>query len=170
MLKNRRHRTLLLAAYCVILTTGCSQESQAPISVGTASQTSFKYETQIGIANVSRDKREGCLAIANPSIKPGAKLTLVDQGATHLAYETSMIGEATVVEQLSEDCDNHHMLSQELSKSGPAYYRIQTAEEWNGNGYVFVIVEPLQTVQLNGGNPKAIWMEMARRSLPGMPQ
>jgi hypothetical protein len=57
-------------------------------------QSNFQYDQQIGVANIQGEKNEACLAIANPSIKPGSKLTLVAAG------EEPMVGTATAAELL----------------------------------------------------------------------
>lgn len=135
--------------FCALVAIVGCKEQQAPAGeVAPVPENSFQYERQIGIANIGYEATEGCLAVANALIEPGAKLILADQGARHVLSETSRISEATVVERLSEDCDNRHMLSTELSNSGPTYYRIRTTL-WKGNGYVFVIVPPSGPVTIN---------------------
>ena len=51
---------------------------------------------------------EGSLAIENPGIKPGVKITLADQPGEHFMNQaTPLVDTATVVELLSQDCDNN---------------------------------------------------------------
>jgi hypothetical protein len=127
----------------LIAVAGCTakQEPGAPVA-----ENSFRYDRQIGVAHPKGN--EGCIAIANDSIEPGAKVILADQGVENVAFETSRIGEATIVERLS-DCDDHHLSTTELSSTGPTYYRIRATDEWNGNGYAFAIVGPSGAVTIN---------------------
>src|SRR5678815_5258837 len=125
--------TLLVAAFA------CGKKPEAA--------SSFRFEQQIGIANLS-EEREGCMAIANPSIQPNTKVILADQGAEHELTEASTVGEAIVGERI-DNCDNNHLYSTELSNSGPTYYRLRLADAWKGNGYVFVIVSPSGTLAVN---------------------
>ena len=111
---------------------------------GCARQLDFRYDQQIGVANIQGEKNEACLAIANPSIKPGTKLTLVLQG------EEPIIDTATVAELLSQDCDNNHLSSTELSTSGPTYYRIRTDKQSKDGGYAFAILQPSGPVAIQG--------------------
>ena len=129
----------------LIVTFGCSRPSE-PVS-----QNSFRYDQQIGVARIQLENSEGCLAVTDPSIKAGAKVTLVAQPIEKQSGETPGINEATVVEHLSQDCDDHRMYTQELSDAGPAYYRIRTSEKWKGRGYVIAIVDPSGPITLNGG-------------------
>jgi len=133
----------------MILASACSGESKTQAPPAVASKSSFNYDQQIGIANVH--ERDGCLAAANPSIKPGTKVTLVDQPSEHLAFDTPAITEATVADVVP-DCDNHHLLSTELSLSGPTYYRLGLEKPWSGNDYVFAIIDPSGPVAVNGKN------------------
>jgi len=107
-------------------------------------QSNFQYDQQIGVANIQGEKNEACLAIANPSIKPGSKLTLVAAG------EEPMVGTATAAELLPKDCDNSHLSSTELSNSGPTFYRIRTDEQWKNGGYAFAILQPSGPVTISG--------------------
>jgi hypothetical protein len=142
LVTNRWNR--ICVAFVLTLACSCSRQS------GPNRENSFRYDQQIGLANLH--EKSGCLASANPAIDPGTKLTVVDQPAENLAFDTPVITDATVVERLSEDCDNRHMLTIELSASGPTYYRIALDKEWQGNGYVFAILNPSRPVTVNGKN------------------
>src|SRR6185436_1730978 len=131
---------ILLAA---IVAPGCSRQAE-PVA-----QASFLFDQQIGLANVRTI--EGCLASANPSISPGTRVTLVDQPAQGLAFDMPAVGEATIAERVA-DCDNRHMLSMELSASGPTYYRLRLDNEWRGNDYVFAIIRSVGVVAAKGNN------------------
>jgi hypothetical protein len=137
MIESLMRTSILVTA--LILTSTCGRR---PVP-----EDLFRFDQQIGIANVHGT--DGCLAIADPSIAPGAKVILADQGAENLGFKESRIGEGTVVERLSEDCDNRKLYSTELSVSGPAYYLIRQASEWNGNSYAFAIVDPAKQVSIN---------------------
>jgi len=65
-----------------------------------------------------------CLAVYNPTLVPGVQVTLVDQpDATQLA-ESAIVKEATVVERLSQSCDNHIGM---VAGNGfsPSFYQIR---------------------------------------------
>jgi hypothetical protein len=125
---------MLIAAF------SCGRKPEPP--------SSFRFEQQIGIARLADDAREGCMAIANPSVQPNTKVILADQDAEHVATSTSRVSEGTVVERI-DNCDKDHLSSTELSSSGPTYYRLRMADEWKGNGYVFVIVPPSGTLTVS---------------------
>jgi hypothetical protein len=131
---------ILLAA---IVAPGCSRQAE-PVA-----QASFLYDQQIGLANVHTI--EGCLASASSSISPGTRVTLVDQPAQGLAFDMPTVAEATIEEHV-EDCDSRHMLSMELSASGPTYYRLRLDSEWRGNDYVFAIIRSVGVVAAKGNN------------------
>ena len=137
----------IVVVLATIVASACSGESQAPMAV--ESKSSFNYDHQIGIANIN--ERDGCLATANPSIKSGTKVTLVDQPSAHLAFEPPAITEPTVAEVVP-DCDNRHMFSTELSGPGPTYHRLRLEKPWSGNGYLFAIIDPSGPVAINGKN------------------
>jgi len=136
--------------FVLFLTTiaapGCSHQSE-PVS-----QASFLYDQQVGLANLMRDPKELCLAFANASISSGTRVTLVDQPAAGLAFNTPAVAQATVEERLPADCDDGHMLTGELSASGPTYYRLRLDAEWKGNGYVFAIIRPVGVIAVKGSN------------------
>ena len=136
--------TCIVSTFALLLACSCSREPEP------SSQNPFRYDQQVGIANLHGS--DGCLASGNPAIDPAAKITLVDQPAENLAFETPMVAEATVVERLKEDCDNHHMFTQEFGLSGPTYYRIRVQGDWQGNSYTFAIVDPLRPITVNGKN------------------
>ena len=137
MIKTMRRVSVLL---CALVTAFACGKKPEPAS-------SFRFEQQIGIANLW-EAREGCMAIANPSIQPDTKVMLADQGTEHVAFETSKVGEAIVGERI-DNCDGNHLYSTELSVSGPTYYRLRLADEWKGNGYAFAIVGPSGTLAVN---------------------
>ena len=141
------NRTLALILCAITFLCGCSSQTDRNRE---SPQPAFRFDQQIGIANLQTDKT-GCLALANPSIKPGVKVTLVDQPGEHLANTTTpIIDTATVEELLSQACDDNHLLSNELSNSGPTYYRIRLDHEWKGNGYVFAIIPPSGAMTTSG--------------------
>jgi hypothetical protein len=125
---------------CIVLVTSNCSRPPEPASA-------FRFEQQIGIAHLSQ-AREGCMAIANASIKPDTRVTLADQGAEHLLTEISSVTQAIAGERINE-CDGNHLYSTELSVSGPTYYRLHLMEEWKGNGYAFVIVDPSGPISVN---------------------
>jgi hypothetical protein len=132
------------SVFVLIVLCGCQSGTVAK------TQNPFRYDQQIGVANVKRDTNDGCLALIDPNLKPGAKVTLVDQPA-ELLVNTPGVNEASVVERLSKDCDNDHMASTEISVSGPTYYRIRTAKQWQGNAYAIAIAEPSGSVAVKEG-------------------
>ena len=145
MFRNAWKRALASAVLAIIVPWGCQS------GAASRAQNAFRYDQQIGLANIQHETRDGCLALVDPTLKPGAKIILVDQPAETLAIGTPGVNEGTVVERLSEDCDNHHMASTEISVSGPAYYRIQTGKQWQGNSYAIAIAEPSGSVAVKEG-------------------
>jgi hypothetical protein len=146
--RNSWSRTFGAAVFALIVTCGCQSETA---KVDPPPQTAFRYEQQIGVAKIQRGANQGCLALVDPSIKPGTKITLVDQPAETLLSQTAGVNESSVVERLSQDCDDGHMFTTELSASGPAYYRIQTVKEWQGNSYLIAIADPSGPVAVKEG-------------------
>lgn len=141
MLKSRWGRCTV-ALSVLIVACGCTRPAESPAPQSPTSQSSFRFDVQIGLAQIQGDKTEGCLAMANASIQPGAKVTLVDQPAVNQPSDTPTINEAAVVEKLAADCGNGHMSTNELLPAGPVYYRIRTSKPWESNSYVIAIVEP----------------------------
>jgi len=126
-------------AMVLIALCGCSAQEK----VGR-----FRYEQQIGMASVNGT--EGCLAIINPSIKPGTMITLADQPGEHFINDATPIVEtATVVELLPKDCDNSKMTTNEFGIA-PTYYRIRVDKEFKGNIYVFAIIPPSGPLTTSG--------------------
>jgi len=144
MVNDFGNRTSIVSAFALLLVCSCSRKAES------IPQSPFRYDQQVGIANLHGS--DGCLASANPAIDSGARITLVDQPAENLAFQTPIIAEATMVERLKEDCDDQHMYTQEFSLSGPTYYRIRLKSDWSGNSYVFAILDPLRPVTANGKN------------------
>jgi hypothetical protein len=136
-------RLYIVIFLATIVAPGCFRQGE-PVA-----RASFLYDQQIGLANVRAI--EGCLASANPSISPGTRVTLVDQPAQGLAFDTPAVAEASVAERAT-DCDDRHMLSTELSTSGPTYYRLRLDNEWRGNGYVFAIIRSAGVIAAKGNN------------------
>jgi hypothetical protein len=104
------------------LTCSCSRPSQ-PLPRAVTKSQEFVYEQRVGVASV-RDDENGCLAVYNPTLVPGVQVTLVDQpDATQLA-ESAIVKEATVVERLSQSCDNHIGM---VAGNGfsPSFYQIR---------------------------------------------
>jgi hypothetical protein len=136
-------RQYIVIFLAMIVAPGCSRQTE-PVA-----QASFLYDQQIGLANV--EGLEGCLASHNPSMSAGTRVTLVDQPAPGLAFDTPTVAEATVAERVA-DCDNRHMFSTELSLSGPTYYRLRSDSEWRGNSYAFAIIRSGGVVAVKGNN------------------
>ena len=145
------------AAFVVLIlaaAAGCSPHPEP------APAPAFDFKTRVGVANLHADKTDGCLAMVNPSVAPGTKLTLVDYAADNaLTMYPPGVGDATVVERLIADCDKGHLAnydvpSAEVRVSGPDYYRLQLGTPWNGSPYVLAIVNPASAVTLVDKRPR----------------
>ena len=90
---------------------------------GVAKSQEFVYEQRVGVASV-RDDENGCLAVYNPTLVSGVQITLVDQPDVTQLAESATVKEATVVERLSQSCDNHIEM---VAGNGfsPSFYQIR---------------------------------------------
>lgn len=104
------------------ITCSCSRPSQ-PVPRAVTKSQEFVYEQRVGVASV-RDDENGCLAVYNPTLVPGVQVTLVDQPDVTQLAESATVKEATVVERLSQSCDNHMGMDAGNGFS-PSFYQIR---------------------------------------------
>jgi hypothetical protein len=146
---NCPHRLGTAVVLALFMILGCTPQEPSA-KAGPIAQTSFAYEERIGVAELERDKSEGCLAVRNPSIEPGVKVTLVDQPDAMQMNKTPGINEGSVVERLSQECGKN-IETGNSGASSLAFYRIRTVKEWQGNRFVFAIVDPSGPIALRDG-------------------
>lgn len=114
-------------------------------------KTTFSYDERVGMANMSLGDSLGCLAVFNASVVSGTRVVLVDQHSSLQTTDKVRISEATVVEHLPEECDDHIALGD--NRLNLSFYRVRTAAgEWQGNGYVWAILDPAQPIVVRDGN------------------
>jgi len=71
-----------------------------------------------------------------------------DQHNSLETTDTVSVNEATVVERLSDECDHHIALGKSVT-----FYRVRTAAgAWQGNGYVWAILNPAQPIVVRDGH------------------
>ena len=104
------------------ITCSCSRPSQ-PVPRAVTKSQEFVYEQRVGVASV-RDDENGCLAVYNPTLVPGVHVTFVDQPDVTQLAESATVKEATVVERLSQSCDNHMGMDAGNGFS-PSFYQIR---------------------------------------------
>jgi hypothetical protein len=143
---NCPHRLGTAVVLALFVTWGCTP-TEPSAKAGPIAQTSLAYEERIGVAELELDMSEGCLAVRNPSIKPGVKVTFVDQGDAMQLNKAPGIIEGSVVDRLSQECGKD-IATGNSGGSGFAFYRIRTVKEWQGNRFVFAIVDPSGPIAL----------------------
>jgi len=126
-------------ASCVVLTLGCSKPASNP------PQTTFSYEKQVGIASL-QGSNGGCFAIFNDSLQPGTKVVLADQPPANEQYDKPAVWEASIVERVTEVCDNHLSASHD-SEGEVSWYTLRTsAPEWKGTSVQVAIIDPKEAL------------------------
>jgi len=141
----------VVALYMLLLVSACSRPSE-PASPPAAVQGQFSYDQQIGLLIFRAEN--SCLAIHNPSVKPGSKVTLVSQpDETDLDHEVPAIADGTIVERFSEPCDDK-LGNGDRETVVPSFYRVNVPDQGNlgATALVFVgVVEPATPIAIHGG-------------------
>src|SRR5262245_44725741 len=150
MEKNHQKEVFNILTCMLMVASGCVRQRDSAPAAATKAQSPFVYEERIGIAQIQREKSDGCLALYNPSIKPGAKVGLVDQPDSMQLIESPSVNEAIVVELLSQECGAHIATGNWIG-SGPSFYRIRIAKEWQGNQNVFGVLDPASPIVVYEG-------------------
>jgi hypothetical protein len=140
----------VVALYILLLVSACSRPFE-PVSPAAAVQAPFSYDQQIGLL-IFRDGNS-CLAIHNPSVKAGSKVTLVSQpDETNPGHEVPTIAEGTIVERLSKPCDDK--VGNGDGEAVPSFYRVNVPDKGNLSATSFVVVgvvEPATPIAIHDG-------------------
>ena len=79
------------------------------------------------------------------------RVALADQPPHNEQYDKPAVREASIVERVSEECDQHLSASHDFAGK-ESYYRIRTsAAEWQGTLYQFAIINPKQPLSVRDG-------------------
>jgi hypothetical protein len=133
-----------VALHLFLLASACSRAAE-PV------QAPFSYDERIGLL-IFREEEKSCMAVHNPSVKPGSKVTLVAQpDETDLDQEVPAIAEGTVGERLSESCETRLGSVDEIS-----FYRVHVSDQRNLGRTAFVglfvgVVEPAKPIAIRDG-------------------
>jgi hypothetical protein len=91
----------------------------------------------------------GCLVIFNDALAPGTAIVLADQPPPSQPLDEPSLGEASIVERVSEACDKRLSASHDFPGM-ESYYRIQTrSAEWQGTS--FAIIDPQHPLDVREG-------------------
>jgi hypothetical protein len=149
MLKSRSKLVFKSAAAMLVIVCGCARQSQPPPRAVTKSEQ-FVYEQRVGVASIRGDEN-GCLAVYNPTLVPGVPVTLVDQPDVTQLAEPATVKEATVVERLSQSCDNH-MGTGAGDRFAPSFYQIRlVTKPWPFYTSVVAIINHDRPITVRAG-------------------
>jgi hypothetical protein len=132
--------------WLLLLASGCSRPAE-PV------QAQFSFEKQIGLVEVRHES--SCLAVHDLSIKSGTKVTLVAQpDVTDLDHEVPAIAEGTIVERISEPCDDK--IGNGDRDEIPTFYRVMVSDTESLGRTAFTglfvgVVEPVTPVTIRDG-------------------
>jgi hypothetical protein len=146
MRKNRENRSFLVCTL-VVTVCGCTHPSEP---AGQGRQQSFVYEERMGLAKWHENR--GCLAVFNSSITPRTRVALVDQPAS---TEAPGVKQASVVERLSQVCDEG-LSGSNNNGVAPSFYQVATADGTTpSTGIVFAILDPPGPLVVRDGHVEA---------------
>jgi hypothetical protein len=144
---NSLKRTCGIVLYSLLAITGCTRARES------APAKSFSFEQQLGIVMLQGEEG-GCLAIYNPSIKPGARVVLVDQPDRTQLSAMPNVSEASVVERLPSRCESgiDHIGSGDREGAGFSFYQIRrSVKSGLESGFVVAVVDPVGPIELRDG-------------------
>src|SRR5262249_46501751 len=150
---NRYGKAFKSLVGTVLIVCGCARQSQ-PVSEAVTQSQGFVYEQRIGIAS-TRGAEAGCLAVYNPSLIAGVKVTLIDQPDATQSTEPAGVQEAAVVERLSQPCDDHMGMG-DRDCSNLSFYKIQlVTKPWPYYTSVVAIIDPSGPITVRAGKAEA---------------
>ena len=115
------------------------------VADSSATSPAFRYDQHVGLATF-RGGRNGCLTIANASLEPGKRLTLVLVNQ----YESSRVYDARVVAKADSACG---WISVGAEGMSPAFYRIERTNDTTVNDVAFAVVDPVAPITIRSGLP-----------------